>query len=122
MALTMSADAFSRATSGSALDRGSGSLRLEVEQGAGLHALLAEAGEDVGDVGEVGLVGSDEQHAATAVTEPGIGVEEVGRAVQGDDGLAGAGAAVDDQGTARTGTDDGVLVGLDGAEHVAHLR
>ena len=77
-------------------------------------------GQDVGDVGEVGLVRADEQHAAAAVAEARVGVEQVGRAVQGDDGLAGARAAVDDERAAGSRADDGVLVGLDGAEHVAH--
>ena len=40
--------------------------------------------------------------------------------MQGDDGLPGAGAAVDHEGAGRSGADDRVLVGLDGAEHVAH--
>src|SRR3712207_7223742 len=48
----------------SGLHAGGGSLRDQVAQRAGQHALLAEAGEDVGDVGEVGLVRTDEQHAA----------------------------------------------------------
>ena len=102
------------------LDRRRGSLGDEVPQGAGLHALLAEAGQDVGDVGQVGLVRTDEQHAAPAVTEARVGVEEVGGAVQGDDGLAGARTAVDDESAAGSRADDGVLVGLDGAEHVSH--
>ena len=40
--------------------------------------------------------------------------------MQGDDGLPHPRAAVDDQSAARSGADDGVLVGLDGAEHVPH--
>ncbi len=102
------------------LDRCGGSLGDEVPQGAGLHAFLAEAGQDVGDVGQVGLVRADEQHAASAVTKAGVGVEEVGGAVQRDDGLARARAAVHDQGAGRSGADDGVLVGGDGGEHVPH--
>ncbi len=102
------------------LDRRRGSLRDEVPQGAGLYALLPEAGQHVGDVGQVGLVRSDDQHAAPAVTEVRVGVEEVGGAVQGDDGLARPGAAVDDERAGRSGANDGVLVGLDGAEDVAH--
>jgi hypothetical protein len=102
------------------LDRRSGSLGDEVPQGAGLHVLLSEAGEDVGDVGQVGLVRTDEQHAAPAVTQARVGVEEVGGAVQRDDGLPGTRTTVDDQSTAGSRPDDGVLVGLDGAEHVAH--
>ncbi len=82
------------------LDRRAGSLGDEVAQGAGLHALLAQAGEDVGDVGQVGLVGSDEQHAAATVAEAGVGVEEVGGAVQGDHGLPRSGPAVDDESAA----------------------
>ena len=62
----------------------------------------------------------DEEHAAAALAEARVGVEEVRRAVQGDDRLPGARAAVDDEGAARAGADDGVLVGLDRAEHVAH--
>jgi hypothetical protein len=40
--------------------------------------------------------------------------------VEGDDGLAGAGPAVDHERAARPGADDRVLVGLDGAQDVAH--
>jgi hypothetical protein len=54
------------------------------------------------------------------VAEPGVGVEQIRGAVQGDDGLAGAGAAVDDEGAGGARADDGVLVGLDGPEDVAH--
>ena len=63
---------------------------------------------------------TDEQHATPAVTEARIGVEEVGGAVQSDDGLPGTRTAVDDEGAAGSRADDGVLVGLDGAEHVSH--
>ncbi len=104
------------------LDRRSGSLGDEVPQGAGLHALLAEAGQDVGDVGQVGLVRTDEQHAAPAVREARVGVEEIGGAVQRDDGLPRTRTAVDDESAAGSRADDGVLVGLDGAEHIAHPR
>ena len=40
--------------------------------------------------------------------------------MQSDDGLARTRTAVDDQSAARSRADDGVLVGLDGGEHVAH--
>ena len=40
--------------------------------------------------------------------------------MQGDDGLPGAWTAVHDESAAGAGADDGVLVGLDGAEHVLH--
>ena len=63
---------------------------------------------------------TDEQHATPAVTEARIGVEEVSGAVQSDDGLPGTRTAVDDEGAAGSRADDGVLVGLDGAEHVSH--
>ncbi len=49
-----------------------------------------------------------------------VGVEEVGGAVQGDGGLAGAGAALDDEDAAVRGADDGVLLGLDGLHDVVH--
>ena len=49
-----------------------------------------------------------------------VGVEQVGGAVQGDGGLAGARAALDDQHAAGVGADDPVLLGLDGADDVGH--
>jgi hypothetical protein len=103
-------------------DRCRGSLGDKVPQGAGLHALLPEAGEHVGDVAQVGLMRTDEQHAAPAVTEARFGVEEVGGTVQGDDGLARTRTAVDDESAAGSRADDGVLVGRDGAEYVSHLH
>ena len=54
------------------------------------------------------------------VAQPGVGVEEVRGAVQGDDGLAGAGAAVDDEGAGGARSDDRVLIGLDGPQDVPH--
>ncbi len=101
---------------------GRGTLGEEVPQGAGLHAVLAEAREHVGDVAQVRAVRSDEQDAAAPVAQPRVGVEEVRGAVQGDDGLPGAGPAVDDERACGPGTDDRVLVGLDRAEDVAHPR
>jgi hypothetical protein len=95
-------------------------LGEEVAKGADLHAVLAETREDVGDVGEVGLVRADEQHSAPLLPEAGVRVEQVRRTVQRHHGLAGAGAAVHDERAARCRADDGVLVGLDGAEHVPH--
>jgi hypothetical protein len=110
------------ATSRSASGRAAVALGHEVAQGAGLHTLLAEAGQHVGDVGEIGLVRADEQHAAPLPAEVRVRVQQVRGAVQRDDGLAGAGPAVDDERAAGPGPDDRVLVGLDGAEHVAHPR
>ena len=86
------------------------------------HRGLAEARQHVGDVGEVGAVRPDEQHAAAVVAHARIGVEQVRRPVQGDDGLPRARATVHDEGAGRARADDRVLVGLDGAEHVAHPR
>ncbi|GAA1405545.1 hypothetical protein GCM10009639_52620 [Kitasatospora putterlickiae] len=63
---------------------------------------------------------ADEQQAAPAVAEPGVGVEQVRGPVQGDHRLAGAGTAVDDECAARAGPHDGVLVRLDGGQHVPH--
>ena len=97
-----------------------GSLADEIPQGAGLHAFLAQAGEDVCDVGQVRTVWTDEQHSTPAVAEARVGVEEIGSAMEGHDGLPGPRTTVDDERPAGTGADDGVLVGLDGAEHISH--
>jgi hypothetical protein len=51
-----------------------------------------------------------------------VGVEEVRRAVEGDDGLARARAAVHHERTPGGAPDDRVLVRLDGPEHVPHPR
>ena len=117
---TMSADDFRRAAVRIGLDGCCGSLGDEIPQGAGLHAFLAEARQHVGDVGQVRTVRPDEQHPTPAVAEARVGVEEVGSAVQSDDGLPRTRTAVDDESPAGGRPDDGVLVGLDGAEHVAH--
>ncbi len=63
---------------------------------------------------------TDEQHAAAALTEARFGVEEVGGPVQSDNGLPRTRTTVDDESAAGSRADDGVLVGLDGAEHIAH--
>lgn len=94
-------------------------LRNEIAQRADLHALLAQTREDVGDVGQIGLVRTDEQEPS-APRDPRLGVQEVGGAMQRDDGLARSRAAVDDERAPRSRPDDGVLIGLDRAEHVAH--
>jgi len=52
-------------------------------------------------------VRTDEQHAALAVTQARIGVQEIGGSVQGDDGLTRPRTAVDDERTARSRADDG---------------
>jgi len=58
--------------------------------------------------------------ATSPWTEARVGVEQVGGAVQSDDGLPRTRTAVDDESAAGSRADDGVLVGLDGAEHVSH--
>ena len=50
-----------------------------------------------------------------------MGVQQVRRPVQCDRGLAGAGAALDDEHAARVGPDDPVLLALDGGDDVAHV-
>ncbi len=64
--------------------------------------------------------GADDEDAAAVRGDPGVGVEQVGGAVQGDHGLARSGAAVDHERALGAGADDRVLVGLDRAEHVPH--
>ena len=59
------------------------------------HAGLAERGEHLLDVAEEQPVGAEDEHAL-ALEREAVRVEQVGRPVQGDDGLAGAGATADD--------------------------
>lgn len=64
----------------------------------------------------------DDEHATVVPPEPGVGVEQVGGAVQRDHGLARAGSAVDDERARRARADDRVLVGGDRGQHVPHPR
>ena len=108
--------------SGVGLDGSGRALRDEVAQRAGLHAVFAEAREHILDVREVRRTRTDEQHAAAALPEVRIRVDQIGGAVQRDHRLAGPGSAVDDESAPRSGADDRVLVGLDRPEHVPHAR
>ncbi|MDI2021701.1 hypothetical protein PJL18_02222 [Paenarthrobacter nicotinovorans] len=109
-----------------AVDAGTGTFGDKVPQRARLHALLPQAWEDIGHVRQIALMRSDEQYVASsvvvAVAEPGIGVQKVGRAVQGNHRLTGTRTAVDHQRPTRAGTDDPVLVGLDSPQDIPHPR
>ncbi|GHG75391.1 hypothetical protein GCM10018980_72850 [Streptomyces capoamus] len=85
------------------------------EQDAG----LAEGGQHLADVAEEGRVRADDEDRPAGQQFPVL-VQQVGGAVQGDRGLAGAGAALHDQHAPVRRPDDAVLVGLDGLHDVAH--
>ncbi|MCZ2859203.1 hypothetical protein [Blastococcus sp. VKM Ac-2987] len=55
---------------------------------------------------------ADDEHATAVGAQARVGVEQVGGAVQGDDGLPRPGAAVDDERTLGARADDRVLVGV----------
>ncbi|MGB3954789.1 MAG: hypothetical protein WBL05_05845 [Brooklawnia sp.] len=61
-----------------------------------------------------------DQHSGPAAGQSRVGIQQVGRAVQRDDGLARPRAAVHEQRAVGVGSDDGVLVGRDRAEDVLH--
>ena len=83
------------------------------------HAGLAEARQDAFDVVHEHRRRADDEHAAGLETTA-IGVEKVGRAVQGHDGLAGAGSTAD-RGGATAGSADGfVLLLLDRGDDRVH--
>jgi len=105
-----------------ALDPSRATLGDQIPQRAGCHTLLAEARQHIGDVVEIGLVRPDHQDSSAMAVQTRIGVQQIGRPMQRDDRLARAGAALDNQGTFRIGPDDGILIGLDRAQHIAHLR
>ncbi len=102
---------------------GVGALRLdageEFAEGGEPDAGLAEGGQHLADVAEEGRVGADDEHGAAGQLLA-VGVEEVGGAVQGDGGLAGARSALDDEDALVRGADDAVLLGLDGLHDVGH--
>ena len=81
---------------------------------------LAQGREHLLDVAQEERVGPDHEHAL-ALEREAVRVEQVGGAVQGHRGLAGAGAALDDEHAGEGGADDLVLLALDGADDVAHV-
>ena len=93
--------------------------QTQVERRALPDGALAERGQHVGDVVEERPVGPDDQHAiagqSAAVLE-----QQVGGAVEGDGGLAGAGSALHDQGLVDRRPDHDVLLGLDRRHDLAH--
>src|SRR3546814_502385 len=91
---------------------------LEVGQHGQLHARLAEAREHLLDVAEEEPVGANHQDAL-ALEREAVRVEQVGGAVKGDDGLAGARTALHHQHAGQLGADDLVLLALDGCDDVA---
>ena len=88
--------------------------------GGGEHDIgLTQRGQHPPDVvEEVGVRPDDED--TVALQAGALRVEQIGDAVQGDDGLAGAGAAFDDQDTRVVTADDLVLLCLDGGDDVTH--
>ena len=91
----------------------------QVAEGVQHHVGLAERREHLADVAEEGGVRADHQDAAT-LQGAAVRVEEVGRAVQGGDGLAGTRPALDDEDPGQVGADHPVLLGLDRGDDVGH--
>ncbi len=85
-----------------------------------LHAGLAEARQDPVDVPQEHPVGADHQDALVLQREA-VRVQQVGRTVQRDHGLAGARAALDHEHAGLRAADDLVLLGLDRGDDVAEL-
>ena len=81
---------------------------------------LAERRQDALDVPEEHAVGPDDENPLVLERET-MRIEEVCGAVQGDHGLARAGAALDHEDAGLRRADDLVLLGLDGGDDVAEL-
>ncbi len=92
----------------------------ELADGALLDGAFAERRQHVRHVLHERPVRADDEDAA-ARERVAVAVEEVRRTVQPDRGLAGAGAALDDERRSRIGRDQPVLVGLDRRDDVAHV-
>ena len=86
----------------------------------GLHdGFLPERGQDLGDVAQEGAARAEHQDPVTA--QAGVVVEEEGRTVEPDRGLPRTGATLHGEQLVEGGTDDLVLLGLDGRDDVEHL-
>lgn len=103
--------------------RGVGAACVDAGEELGLRgehdAGLAEGGQHFADVAQEGRVGAHDQDRPLG-QQLTVLVQQEGRPVQRDRGLAGAGAALDDEDAAVRGADDAVLVGLDGPHDVGH--
>ncbi|WP_308103673.1 hypothetical protein [Actinocorallia sp. API 0066] len=108
-----------------ALERGAldrlrrGGAAEQVRDGRLVHLDLAQGGQHVADVGQEGPVRPDDEHARPAQPLP-VREQQIGGPVKADRGLAGAGGALDADGTAEFGPDDDVLLRLDRRDDVAH--
>ena len=91
----------------------------DLAEGAQRDGGLAEAGQDALDVAHEDAARADDEHAAGLVAAA-VGVEQEGRAVQRDHGLAGAGAAGDRHDALAGRADRLVLLGLDGGDDGVH--
>ena len=85
-----------------------------------VDTVLAEPGQHATDVVGEHRRWADHQHPAVGEPAP-VGVEQVGRAVQGDLRLAGAGATGDEGDAVGGRADRLVLLALDGGDDVAHV-
>ena len=83
------------------------------------HGFLTEARQHPFDVVHEHRAGAHDEHPALLEAGP-VGVQQIGGAVQGHDGLAGAGTAADDRHPLVGGADGLVLLRLDGGDDVAH--
>ena len=91
----------------------------DVRDGGLHHGLLPERGQDLCDVAQEGAARTEHEDSVTA--QVGVVVEEKGGTVESDRRLAGAGAALHGEQLVDGGTDDLVLLGLDGRDDVEHL-
>ena len=95
------------------------SHRYERVDVALLDGAFTKRGQDLTDVADERPVGADNEHAGAA--EGRIGVDEPRGAVQADCGLAGAGAALDDECRQRLLGDRLVLLRGDRGDDLPHL-
>ncbi len=94
-------------------------LGCDVGDGGLDDRLLAERGEDLGDVAQERTARAEHEDAFSA--ERRMVVEKEGGAVEADGRLARARTALDGEQLAEWGTDDLVLLGLNGGDDVEHL-
>ena len=110
---------------GITLDPGSGArvvgtdthLGHEVSQDRELDPGLTQGREHLFDIPEEQTIGADDQHTLTLEREA-MRVEQIGRSMQGHDGLARPRTSLDHEHPGQRGADDLVLLALDGGDDV----
>lgn len=100
--------------------RGGDDAGNQIRDGTADHTRLTQRGEHLVDVMQERRAGADHQHSGT-LQRATMRIQQVGRAMQRDRGLAGSRTALHHHRLVEVRTDDTVLLALDGGHDIGHF-